>query len=118
MLAELSCTPLLKVKLFSPNSRRAAGQPARDWAATGLRFTPGRRWTSPQTGAAYPLDWQLGTPVGVFRVRALRDDQELDSRASTGTVYWEGLSDLFDSNGARVGRGYLEMTGYAKRLVL
>ncbi|MFN7123182.1 MAG: lipocalin family protein, partial [Hydrogenophaga sp.] len=43
---------------------------------------------------------------------------ELDSRQGTGTVYWEGLSDLFDSNGQRVGRGYLEMTGYAQRLVL
>ena len=46
----------------------------------------------------------------------LMDDQESDSRASTGAIYWEGLSDLFDSNGKRVGRGYLEMTGYAQRL--
>jgi predicted secreted hydrolase len=51
-------------------------------------------------------------------VRALIDAQELDSRASTGAIYWEGLSDLIDSNGRVVGRGYLEMTGYAKRLVL
>jgi predicted secreted hydrolase len=42
----------------------------------------------------------------------------LDSSASTGTVYWEGLSDLLDSQGQPVGRGYLEMTGYAQRLVL
>jgi predicted secreted hydrolase len=34
----------------------------------------------------------------------------------TGAIYWEGLSDLVDSNGRRVGRGYLEMTGYATRL--
>jgi predicted secreted hydrolase len=33
-------------------------------------------------------------------------------------VYWEGLSDLLDASGQRVGRGYLEMTGYAGRLVL
>ena len=51
-------------------------------------------------------------------MRAVIDDQELDSRASTGAIYWEGLSDLFDSNGRRVGRGYLEMTGYAQRLRL
>jgi predicted secreted hydrolase len=51
-------------------------------------------------------------------VRALLDAQELDSRSSTGTVYWEGLSDLLDAEGQRVGRGYLEMTGYAQRLVL
>lgn len=46
------------------------------------------------------------------------DPQELDSRASTGTVYWEGLSDLFDEGGRAVGRGYLEMTGYAGALRL
>ena len=40
----------------------------------------------------------------------------LDSRQSTGAIYWEGLSDLIDSNRKRVGRGYLEMTGYAKPL--
>jgi hypothetical protein len=28
------------------------------------------------------------------------------------------LSNLFDSNGKQVGRGYLEMTGYAQRLRL
>jgi hypothetical protein len=44
------------------------------------------------------------------------DNQELDSRASTGGVYWEDLSDLFDSNGKKAGRGYLEMPGYAQRL--
>jgi predicted secreted hydrolase len=44
------------------------------------------------------------------------DNQELDSRGSTGSIYWEGLSDLIDSQGRKVGRGYLEMTGYASRL--
>ena len=44
--------------------------------------------------------------------------QELDSRASTGAIYWEGLSELLDESGRRVGLGYLEMTGYAARLRL
>jgi predicted secreted hydrolase len=35
------------------------------------------------------------------------------SRSSTGTVYWEGLSKLLDTQGRRAGLGYLEMTGYA-----
>ena len=38
-------------------------------------------------------------------------DQELDSRLTTGAVYWEGASTLLEG-GRRVGRGYLEMTGY------
>ena len=46
-------------------------------------------------------------------MRAVIDNQELDSRQSTGAIYWEGLSELIDSKGKRVGRGYLEMTGYA-----
>ena len=62
------------------------------------------------------MEWSIETPAGRHGVRALLDAQELDSRASTGAVYWEGLSDLLDSNGSRVGRGYLEMTGYAGAL--
>ena len=61
---------------------------------------------------------RIDTPAGRFTVRALLDDQELDSRGSTGAVYWEGLSELLDDQGRRVGRGYLEMTGYAARLRL
>ena len=56
------------------------------------------------------------TPADFFTVKAVIDNQELDSRQSTGAIYWEGLSDLIDSNGRRVGRGYLEMTGYAQPL--
>ncbi len=58
----------------------------------------------------------MATPGGRYTVRALLDDQELDSRGSTGAIYWEGLSDLLDAQGRRVGRGYLEMAGYATRL--
>ena len=57
-------------------------------------------------------------PAGSYELRALLDAQELDSRASTGAVYWEGLSELLDRQGHRVGLGYLEMTGYAGRLRL
>ena len=64
------------------------------------------------------MQWQVATPAGRFTVRALLDNQELDSRQSTGAVYWEGLSELLDERGARVGLGYLEMTGYAAPLKL
>jgi predicted secreted hydrolase len=79
-------------------------------------FSPQRRWTSPLSQASYPVEWIVRTPTDIYTVKAVIDNQELDSRASTGGIYWEGLSDLFDSNGKRVGRGYLEMTGYAQRL--
>ncbi|MCX7277963.1 MAG: carotenoid 1,2-hydratase [Burkholderiales bacterium] len=78
-----------------------------------LRFTPGRVWTSPANQAHYPVEWTLDTPMGRLQVQAAIDNQELDSRQSTGAVYWEGLSRLLDAQGRLVGHGYLEMTGYA-----
>jgi predicted secreted hydrolase len=83
-----------------------------------VAFTPGRLWNSPTSRARYPVQWRVATPVGTFSVSALLDNQELDSRGSTGAIYWEGLSDLLDDGGRRVGSGYLEMTGYAAALRL
>ena len=89
-----------------------------------LRFTPVRRWRSPRTGIEYPVEWTLALADGRrFRLQPLMDDQELDSRASTGAIYWEGAVRLLELTGAEsgggereVGQGYLEMTGYADRL--
>jgi predicted secreted hydrolase len=101
---------------WAGGSFRPAGGPTRDFAAAEVVFTPGRRWSSPGSRASYPVEWTVDTPAGRFGVQALLDNQELDSGASTGAVYWEGLSDLLDAQGRRVGRGYLEMTGYAGAL--
>ena len=94
--------------------------------ADDVRFTPVRRWRSPRTGIEYPVEWTLALADGRrFRLQALMDDQELDSRASTGAIYWEGAVRLFaiEDAGAtatpqerEVGQGYLEMTGYGERL--
>jgi predicted secreted hydrolase len=102
--------------LWSGGSHRPAGGATRAFDNGEVAFTPLRTWTSPASTARYPVEQHVATPVGVFVVRALLDDQELDSRASTGAIYWEGLSLLADAAGRRVGRGYLEMTGYADRL--
>jgi predicted secreted hydrolase len=104
--------------LWSGGSWRAPGQPVRAFADGEVRFTPGRIWTSPATGARYPVEWVVALPGMRFTVRARLDAQELDSRASTGSVYWEGLSALFDASGQAVGRGYLEMTGYAAPMAI
>ncbi len=45
----------------------------------------------------------------------LMNDQELDSRASTGAIYWEGAVRAM-RGGREAGRGYLELTGYWKPL--
>ena len=104
--------------LWGGGSWRPRGGAVRSFDADTVHFEAERRWSSPRTRAAYPVQWCIDTPAGRFTVRALLDDQELDSRGSTGAVYWEGLSELLDEQGRRVGRGYLEMTGYAARLRL
>lgn len=81
-----------------------------------IRFMVERRWRSPRTGALYPVQQVVTArlPAGErrWRLTPLFDDQELDSRAGGGPVYWEGA--------VRVegGRGYLELTGYASPLRL
>ena len=104
--------------LWAGGSLRAPGQPVQVFDAQAVVFTPERVWASPQSGARYPVQWRVQTPAGIYTVRALLDNQELDSSSSTGAIYWEGLSDLLAAGGQPVGRGYLEMTGYAKPLRL
>ena len=104
--------------LWAGGSYRSAAGELRNFAAGEVHFQPQRRWTSPRTQAAYPVEWLLTTPSGAWRVAALQDDQELDSRNSTGSVYWEGLSALKTEDGRAAGWGYLELTGYAGRLRL
>ncbi|RYZ12491.1 MAG: carotenoid 1,2-hydratase [Comamonadaceae bacterium] len=104
--------------LWAGGSFRKADGPLRTFAPGEVVFEPLRVWQSPGSQARYPVEWSVRTPAGRFTVRALLDDQELDSRGSTGAIYWEGLSDLLDEAGKPVGRGYLEMTGYAQPLRL
>ena len=104
--------------VWAGGSHRPAGGAVRNFSPDELLFTPLRSWTSPATGARYPVHWRLQTPAGGFELRSLLDAQELDSRASTGTVYWEGLAELLDAGGTRCGLGYLEMTGRAQPLRL
>lgn len=104
--------------LYAGGSWRRAGEHTRNFGPAEVRFTPLRVWQSAATRALYPVQWRVETPAGAYTVDALLDDQELDSRASTGAVYWEGISELRDAAGRSVGRGYLEMTGYAAALQL
>lgn len=104
--------------LWAGGSMRQASGRLRVFDASEVRFEPSRQWTSPRTRTAYPVEWTLSTPSGRWRVTALQDDQELDSRESTGSVYWEGISALRGDGGAIVGYGYLELTGYAGTLRL
>ena len=50
------------------------------------------RWVSPTTGADYPAGWRIDIPDESLTIdlRPTVADQELDTRATTGVVYWEG----------------------------
>ena len=104
--------------VYAGGSLRHAGEAVRSFGPDEVRFTPGRVWESAASRARYPVQWTIATPAGTFGVSALLDNQELDSRGSSGAIYWEGLSELLDAAGRKVGRGYLEMTGYAAPLRL
>ena len=108
--------------LWAGGSFRPAGGKVQVFGADLVQFEPLRFWTSSHTQTRYPVAWRVQTPAGRYEVHALVDEQELDSRASTGAIYWEGLSELrrIDTSGRsqRVGSGYLEMTGYANALRL
>jgi len=74
-------------------------------------------WTSARTGATYPSGWRVriaGAALDVTVTPTLRD-QELDTRATTGVVYWEGSQRVTGTRSGRPvsGKGYVELTGYA-----
>jgi predicted secreted hydrolase len=77
------------------------------------------RWTSPHTGITYPARWQVKLPgYGLdLTWTPVINDQELDTRQSTGNIYWEGEVTISGMrNGAPIGgEGYVELTGYDQR---
>ncbi len=96
--------------------RRADGS-VRVFSPDEVEFEPGRRWRSPRTGIEYPVTWRVRAADLALTLEPLIDDQESDTRASTGSIYWEGAVTAFVA-GRRLGRGYLELTGYGERLRL
>lgn len=87
----------------------------RHFGPEDVAFTPVTTWASPRTKAVYPVGVNVRLGGDTWRVDATMPDQELDSRQSTGAVYWEGAANV-SREGKRVGAGYLELTGYAERL--
>lgn len=96
--------------------RDGAGRVTR-YAPDQVSFTPTARWRSPRTDAEYPVAQLVATGTLRWQLAPLQQDQELDSRRSTGAVYWEGAVTV-SRDGRRVGRGYLEMTGYVRPMKL
>jgi len=111
---------------------RSRGKAPPLWSAAALRdragrtrhFGPGavhfselRSWQSPRTGIVYTVAFKVTVGSLEFVLEPLLDDQENDTRRTTGAVYWEGAVRASGS-GTGQGLGYLELTGYGQPLVL
>ncbi|MCB1182257.1 carotenoid 1,2-hydratase [bacterium] len=84
--------------------------------AAAWRWTGGATWTSPHTGAEYPVAWRLQVPgAGLdLRLEAVLPDQENVS-PRTGIHYWEGAMRVRDAgSGETRGRAFVELTGYGE----
>lgn len=105
-------------ELWAAAKWRAAGAlEAVSYEPEAVAWKPVREWRSPRTGARYPLEWQVTVGDRVITLKPLMDDQENDASGSTGTIYWEGAVRAFEGE-KPIGRGYLELTGYGKKMRL
>lgn len=98
--------------IYAYAALRPRAGPVATFGPGEVRFEPIADWTSPRTRARWPVAQRLRVGERQFTTQPLMNDQELDSRRSSGTIYWEGASRLLEG-GRPIGRGYLEMTGYA-----
>jgi predicted secreted hydrolase len=103
--------------LWAGGAVRAADGRVRSFEPNEIGFTAQRLWRSTRTGIEYPVAMQLHAGDLDCTLVPLMEDQELDSRASTGTIYWEGAVRAMQA-GRETGRGYLELTGYGQPLKL
>ena len=103
--------------LYAGGTLRSASGARRTFDPEEIEWTPLRTWRSGRTGAHYPVAWRLRVGDLQLTLEPLMDDQEHDTRASVGTVYWEGAITA-TRNGTPVARGYLELTGYVDPLRL
>ena len=79
--------------------------------------TPIDEWTSERTGATYPSGWAIAVPGEELEITLTPTvlDQELDTRPTTGVIYWEGSQHVEATRAGSPlsGEAYVELTGYA-----
>jgi len=69
-----------------------------------------RRFATMPSGRRYPVAWTLSLPEygRKLSIEAVLDRQEMGSFIP----YWEGAVDVRDAEGRKIGRGFVELTGY------
>jgi predicted secreted hydrolase len=84
--------------------------------ADAFHVTVTGHWTSPTTGAVYPAGWHVEVPGQGLAIDLAPTvaGQELDTRATSGVVYWEGSQVVRASRNGTFedGEAYVELTGY------
>jgi predicted secreted hydrolase len=76
------------------------------------------QWKSPKSGALYPSEWSVKVPAHQIELTLtpIVKNQELITKESTRVTYWEGsvrVNGKYQGHSIK-GRGYVELTGYAK----
>jgi predicted secreted hydrolase len=104
-------------KLWAHATLRDAKGKVTQYEPGQVSFTPQARWKSPRTNADYPVATTIVTGGTSWQITPLQQDQELDSRRSTGAVYWEGAVTI-GRDGKPAGHGYLELVGYDRPMAL
>jgi predicted secreted hydrolase len=104
--ADPELAPQTTGSLVAPNGQK------RDLDQGEVRLEVLEYWTSPNTGARYPMQWTLAIPSEELEmdVTTVFDDQEM----TVSVQYYEGavhVSGKFRDE-AIDGNGYIEMTGY------
>ncbi len=103
--------------LWAGGALRDADGRVRSFKPGEVQFETLGHWRSLRTGTEYPVSVRVQAGALTLEIEPLMEDQELDARSSTGTIYWEGA--VRARQGEKVaGRGYLELTGYWKPLKL
>lgn len=90
-------------------------------------WVPVRNWKSEATQSSYPVESVIqflpekedpqnypGIPR-VMKLKPLLDFQEMESRISD-VQYWEGACEVINEQGEKIGKAYVELTGYGNSL--
>lgn len=85
--------------------------------AENLQWQTGKVWESDQTGNRYPNEVTIrathpdtGEEM-VYHLKPRLNAQEFIGNQS-GNAYWEGACEVFNEDGARIGKAYMELVGY------
>jgi len=68
------------------------------------------RWTSPESGVVYPARWRLSVPGEGLALEVVPCAPDAELRLAFR--YWEGPAEVRASDGAPLGRAYVELVGY------